>query len=281
MEYLPDPDIGGNWWPHPAYSAQYWREATELPDVVHAHFGFEHVTPDELQETVDAIKARGMPLVVTVHDLDNPHLEDQTDHHARLRILVDAADEVLTLTDCAAGALGGSAVGVVKHPALAAPVDVERAPRAAVFLKSMRTNVVADPQFYGDIAVRVPLDIYAHQPLDGIDAHVHPPMSDAELHAAVARAAVCILPYTRGTHSGWLEMCRDLGTSVVVPDFGCYADQVDTPEAVRVYPAGDGVAAGEVAAELIAQGPVPYAGDRAAQLAQVRAAHAQIYGRLA
>ena len=49
---------------------------------------------------------------------------------------------------------------------------------------------------------------------------VHEPMSDDELFAAVGRAGVCILPYTRGTHSGWLEMCRDHGVPVVVAPGG-------------------------------------------------------------
>ena len=34
-----------------------------------------------------------------------------------------------------------------------------------------------------------------------------------------------VLPYRFGTHSGWLEACRDLGTTVVAPDCGYYADQ--------------------------------------------------------
>ena len=34
-----------------------------------------------------------------------------------------------------------------------------------------------------------------------------------------------VLPYRFGTHSGWLEACRDLGTTVVAPDCGYFADQ--------------------------------------------------------
>lgn len=295
--YLPDPDIDGNWWPHPAYTAQYWRDlpAEDRPDIVHAHFGFEHVTPEEMAELVEALP---VPLVVTAHDLDNPHLEDQADHHERLRILVGAADEVLTLTECAAEVLrrdfGVAAPIVVKHPRIASdPADVAREPRAAVFVKSLRGNVVADPQFYRDIAHAVPLDVYVHDvaataPLraaladaPGLTLHVHEPMSDAELHAAIARATACVLPYTRGTHSGWLEMCRDHGTTVAVPDIGCYAGQADTSEAVAVYRAGDGESAGDAAVGLVARGPIPYQGDRARQLTEVRRTHADIYARLA
>lgn len=288
VAFLPDPDIDGNWWPHPAYTAQYWREQTQLPDVVHAHFGFEHVTPDEMRSMTAALP---VPLVVTVHDVDNPHLEDQAEHHERLRILVQAADEVLTLTDCAAARLAdmGVRARVVGHPLVGLRCDVDREPRAAVFLKSLRGNVVADPEFYRAIAREVPMDIYAHDvaataelrdALDDLDLHVHAPMSDAELHAAVARATVCVLPYTRGTHSGWLEMCRDQGTTVAVPDIGCYASQADTPDAVATYRVGDGDSAARAARELLDRGPVPYAGDRERDLADVRAVHAEIYTRL-
>lgn len=294
VEYLPDPDVDGegHWWPHPALRADYWENPPQV-DLVHIHFGFEHVTPDELRETVQAIP---VPLVVTVHDIDNPHLNDQREHHERLQVLVDAAAAVITLTDHAARILrerfGARDVRVLPHPQIAAPVDVEREQRVAVFVKSLRGNVVADPEFYIDIAKRVPLDVYVHDvdataTLRGalanapgyadLTLNVHAPMCDRELHAAVARATVCMLPYTRGTHSGWLEMCRDQGTNVAVPDIGCYVDQVDTADAVEVYGVGDGASASNACATLLARGAVPLATDRAAQLADVRAAHAEIY----
>ena len=36
---------------------------------------------------------------------------------------------------------------------------------------------------------------------------------------------VSVLPYRFGTHSGWLEACFDLGTTVVAPSCGFYAEQ--------------------------------------------------------
>ena len=36
---------------------------------------------------------------------------------------------------------------------------------------------------------------------------------------------VSVLPYRFGTHSGWLEACFDLGTAVVAPSCGFYAEQ--------------------------------------------------------
>ena len=36
---------------------------------------------------------------------------------------------------------------------------------------------------------------------------------------------VSVLPYRFGTHSGWLEACRDLGTTVLAPTCGYFAEQ--------------------------------------------------------
>lgn len=294
VEYEPDPDVDGNWWPHPALSAQYWNARSgdanaSLPDLVHVHFGFEHYSPAEIQAMVDALP---VPLVVTVHDIDNPHLEDQREHHERLRILLRRADAVVTLTDAAAAVLradfGVENAVVLGHPQIASPVFAQRESRAAVFVKSLRGNVVSDPQFYRDLAARVPLDVYVHDVEAtahlraaladaNLRLHVHKPLADVALHKEIARATVCVLPYTRGTHSGWLEMCRDQGTNVAVPDVGYYAGQADIPEAVAVYRAGNGSSAGEAAAALVARGPVPYAGDRDAQLERIQAAHWAMY----
>ncbi|WP_235839504.1 glycosyltransferase [Corynebacterium urinipleomorphum] len=293
VSFHPDPDIDGNWWPHPALEAQWWDTPRDV-DLVHIHFGYEHRTPEQLQELVDALP---VPLVVTVHDLNNPHLSDPADqerHRANVGVLVRAAKQVVTLTESAAATIaqryGREDVAVVGHPAVVKHMpEVDAEADAAIFLKSLRANAVADVEFYRAIAARVPLTVYMHDVdatlqlheelslIDGITLVRHTPMNDHELHSAVASHRVCILPYVRGTHSGWLEMCRDLGVSVAVPDCGCYADQADTPEAVSVYRTGDGADAGWAAAELLAAGPVPYRGDREAQLQDIKQIHARIY----
>jgi hypothetical protein len=54
---------------------------------------------------------------------------------------------------------------------------------------------------------------------------VHDCFSDAQLWAYLSDLSVSVLPYRFGTHSGWLEACRDLGTTVIAPDCGFYAEQ--------------------------------------------------------
>ncbi|WP_368498702.1 glycosyltransferase family 1 protein [Herbiconiux sp. A18JL235] len=58
-----------------------------------------------------------------------------------------------------------------------------------------------------------------------LELHVHDFFTDDELWAYLDSLDVSVLPYRFGTHSGWLEACRDLGTAVVAPDCGYYADQ--------------------------------------------------------
>lgn len=58
-----------------------------------------------------------------------------------------------------------------------------------------------------------------------LELHVHDYLSDDDLWRYLASLDVSVLPYRFGTHSGWLEACRDLGTTVVAPTCGFFAEQ--------------------------------------------------------
>ena len=58
-----------------------------------------------------------------------------------------------------------------------------------------------------------------------IDLRIHDYFDDAQLWAYLASLDLSVLPYRFGTHSGWLEACRDLGTAVLAPSCGYYRDQ--------------------------------------------------------
>jgi hypothetical protein len=58
-----------------------------------------------------------------------------------------------------------------------------------------------------------------------LELHVHDYYSDDDLWSYLASLDLSVLPYTFGTHSGWLEACRDLQTTVLAPSCGYYADQ--------------------------------------------------------
>lgn len=295
----PDPEDG--WHPHPALDPLWWHRVSdaELPDLVHLHFGFDHLSVEDLRAFTATLRRRGVPLVLTVHNLDNPHVTDQADYHDKLGVLLDAAAARITLTDAAARHLPAD-TRVIPHPRV-----VEDPPRATgtgtaigVFLKSLRTNVIADPVFYrivGRVVHRAtgqPLRVHLHEDsrtahlthalsgpevADIIDLRSHTPLPDDALYRAVGQCGTVLLPYLRGTHSGWLEMCRDLGVSVAVPDCGMYADQVDDSRAVEKYATGDPLAAARALIHLHEQGPLPYTGDRGQQLTDIRRAHREVY----
>jgi hypothetical protein len=58
-----------------------------------------------------------------------------------------------------------------------------------------------------------------------IELDVRPYLPEPELIALMTRAWAWVLPYQFGTHSGWAELGRDLGTAIIAPDCGCYAAQ--------------------------------------------------------
>ena len=64
-----------------------------------------------------------------------------------------------------------------------------------------------------------------HAEAGRLELQVHDFLPDDELWRYLASLDVSVLPYRFGTHSGWLEACRDLGTTVVAPTCGYFADQ--------------------------------------------------------
>lgn len=63
------------------------------------------------------------------------------------------------------------------------------------------------------------------QAAGALELHVHDYFTEQQLWGYLGSLDVSVLPYRFGTHSGWLEACRDLGTTVVAPTCGYYADQ--------------------------------------------------------
>jgi beta-1,4-mannosyltransferase len=336
---LPDPDpdhpadptrvAQGRWWP-PVMLRPEWVAAGDF-EVMHVHFGFDDRTPAQLRELVAALRARRRGLVLTVHDLRNPHHADPALLRAQLDVLLPAADALVTLTDGAADevlAAWGRRPTVLPHPHVVdldvvrrvrAARDAARSaagadtapPRVGVAVKDLRANtdvlrlLPALAALSAD-GVRPVVSIHrsTHEhprddraarlvaALDGardagtIELVVHEPLDDAALWSAVAGLDAMVLPYRFGTHSGWLEMCHDLGTSVVAPDTGHYAAQgADATYATDAdAPDGEGadtasvVAAVHRALAARATGlPGLDADGRHAQRVAVAAAHDAVY----
>ncbi|MET0930263.1 MAG: glycosyltransferase [Aeromicrobium sp.] len=307
------------WWPPAMLEAGWVADHADEFDVFHLHFGFDARTPRELQDVVDALRAAGRPLVFTVHDLRNPHHVDRAPHDAQLDVLIPAADRVVTLTDGAAQEIerrwGRTAV-VVPHPHvvdldIAAGIRNARAGRTGPFrvglhVKSLRACMDAEAILPGLVrAVRelpdAVLQVDGHRDVlepggarfdarlagmladlgDAVDLRVHDFFSDDELWMYLGSLDVSVLPYRHGTHSGWLEACRDLGTDVVAPTCGHYADQAPVHSYLldeSTYDEDSLVAAVREAHDR--PSPAVDLGERLRQRRAVAQAHRDLYARL-
>ena len=327
---LPDPPVPGAaegvWWPPTALDPDWIRTHADLAEVLHVHFGTESFGAGHLTACVAAAHAVGWPVVFTVHDLTHPQLADQTPYAAQLDELVPRADAIITLTDGAAAEIRerwGRDALVLPHPALlgdgASPVVVALSDqlRVGMHLKDLR------PGTDGPAAVRALVAAVAHLREAGhhavaeirlhrsvrdeaardevraaVDGQPHATLveqdrlSDAALNAALGGLDACVLPYRSGSHSGWLELCWDLGVPVAAPAVGHFADQHDDGSTASFAP-GDADALAAALASLIAGEDAARPGsiaradriDRRRELRRERdaataAAHADLYRRL-
>lgn len=247
------------WWP-PRWLDPIWLEAHIADiDLLHLHFGFDSLPVDQLKRVADVLRTTATPLVFTVHDLHNPHFEDNARHTEQLNVLVPAADELVTLTPGAAAELKarwGADASVIPHPHVA-PLQYigrSREPKSAfvvaIHAKSLRANldplalvdtVIEATSSLPNAAVRIDVDSTVFdRPLSdaaetgrallkyrspGVDVRVHPRFDDTQLWRYLTEIDVSILPYRFGTHSGWLEACHDLGARVIAPDCGYFSEQ--------------------------------------------------------
>ncbi len=302
-------------------TAAWLRRNAASFDLVHVHFGTENTPVQELRDVVLALRELGRPLVHTVHDLELPHAADPGLHRARTALLVDAADELLTLTERAADAVHrrhGRRPVVVPHPQLAADAQVVAAdrervlrrrpdgPRVGVHVRSLRANVRAAAWlgalaeavrtrggttvvFVNDdvrpgtaggeelaaltaIARRCPVDLVQRRRPD-----------DDALVAELSSLDVSVLPYTHGTHSGWLELCWDLGIGTLVPPCGAFGDQHPGSPTVQPFDPARPRTLGDALDRLRDAGPPLDADRRLAARRAVRdenhAAHRAAYRR--
>ncbi|MGE2836181.1 glycosyltransferase family 1 protein [Mycobacterium sp. SMC-4] len=253
--------VPGGWWPPLMLEPGWVSSNHELFDVFHVHFGFDAIGADVLTEVMQECKAHDKPMVYTVHDLRNPHHPEPEAHILQQDVLIAVADALITLTSGAAQEIRrrwDKHALVLPHPHVLDRAYIE-APRrhgeqfvVGVHCKSLRANMDPLPVLAAlcDITAALPntvLQINIHDevfdhgnhwyaPEVGaavlafgrhahVDVRVHPYFTDDELWDYLADLSVSVLPYRFGTHSGWLEACYDLGTAVIAPSCGFYAEQ--------------------------------------------------------
>jgi len=197
---------------------------------------------------------------------------------------------------------------VLPHPSLVDPTRTAHVPTepglAVVHLKSLRRNLLEPLRLVAAAAEgasraggRLRVDLHPEVATDprldglvelarstGVELAEHPRFDDLAFERYLRRAHVTVLPYRWGTHSGWLELARDLGTRVVAPDCGYYTDQwsdvvgYGNNETDGLDPES---LASAVATALLRPPPAPAERSvRLAEVTSVRRAHAAIYRRV-
>jgi len=113
--------------------------------------------------------------------------------------------------------------GMHPHPLLPVLVDTVRDLPGAVLQVNGHRDVLLPGGARYDAALAEALQHHAAR--GEVDLRIHDFLDDDALWTYLTSLDVSVLPYRFGTHSGWLEACRDLGTAVVAPSCGYYADQ--------------------------------------------------------
>lgn len=322
---IPDPPVPGGapgqWWPPVILTPDWISAHADEVDVIHVHFGIESFGSDELSAALAAARRRGCPVVFTVHDLDNPQLTDQTHYQELLEVLLPAADVLLTLTGGAAAEISrrwGRDATVLPHPTLlgAVPPVVARADtalRIGIHLRDLRPSIAADEgvaaagaaaallaEAGADVRVEIVMNDRVRDEAmaarieaaasthPAVALHRRARLTDAEVAAWLGGLDLFVLPYHHGTHSGWVELCYDLGVRVAGTSVGHMSEQ--HPDEFAVIDLADPatlVAAVQDAAAHRLPDPGRAAllqarrGDRLAQRDTVRAAHTNLYTALA
>jgi hypothetical protein len=277
-------------------------------DVLHLHTGPAHVAAAAVQCWAETVRRLGIPLVVTVHRLHGPEdgCPGDPETEAHLSAVLSTAEVVFTLTRGAADEIAerfGRTAIVVAHPSVTVPDPELGAERGLVGLRLGRVSAaVPDPgglvraalsgAVSGGGRLRVLVDA-ADESWIPSAARTLAARGDLEVvvHPAADRAAqlqqlhVAVLPEPCGSHSRDLEICRDVGTRVVTPSCGWFADQwsdvvsYGNHEQGRLDPVSLTAAVGAALAR-----PMPRPADlewRDAQRAAVRQVHAEVYAQVA
>jgi hypothetical protein len=293
-------------------AAAGWPDATWLAenaarvDVLHVHAGLASLPEESLACWAEMLRRFGIPLVLTVHQLRDPHQLRSGLHEAALEVLLATAEVVLTLTPGAADEIAdryGRTAIVVAHPSVVAPDPELGAERGLVGLRlGAASPAVPDPAglvraalsgaVSGGGRLRVLVSVADEPALapevrdladrGDIELVVHP---QAEWTARVQELHVVVLPERYGTHSVDVEIARDVGTRVVAPSCGWFGDQWSDVVTYGNDEDGglDWVSLSAAVSAALAR-PMPRPADqvwRAEQREAIRRVHAEVYAQVA
>jgi hypothetical protein len=292
----------GSGWP----DAAWLTENADGIDVLHVHAGRASLPAGSLVCWAETVRRLGIGLVVTVHQLRDPARPLTGGYEAAVDALLGTAEVVLTLTPGAADEIldryGRTAI-VVAHPSVVAPDSELGAQRGLVGLRlGPASPAVPNPvglvrgalsgALSGGGRLRVLVASGDAAALSGqvramadrgdIELVVHQP---EEWAAQVQQLHVVVLPERYGTHSVDVEIARDVGTRVVAPSCGWFADQwSDVVTYGNDEEGGLDPVSLTAAVSAALTRPMPRPADRvwrAEQREAVRHVHAEVYAQVA
>ena len=273
-------------------------------DVLHLHSGYGHLRVRDLERWAETVRRLGVPLVVTVHQLRDAAQGSRSRHDAHLEAVLGTAEVVFTLTPSAADEIAdryGRTAIVVAHPSMAVPDPELGAERGLVGVPlGPASPAVPDPAAVaraaasgavsggGRLRVLAPAGsdvdpgVRAMAERGELELVVHRP---EEFTAQLQQLHVAVLPQRNGTHSRDLEVCRDVGTRVVAPSCGFFADQwSDVVTYANDEVDGLDPVSLTAAVSVALTSPMPRPADRAwrgEQAEAVRRVHGEVYAQVA
>ena len=97
------------WWPPRMLEPELGRASTPTSSTSSTSSSASTAaTPSSCASWSSSCGELGKPLVYTVHDLRNPNHDERGLHDEQMAVLIEAADALVTLTDCAAAADRGA-----------------------------------------------------------------------------------------------------------------------------------------------------------------------------
>lgn len=219
-------------------------------DVAHTHVGLVDLSPVAFFGLAVRLRALGKPLLVTVHNLEHACLDAEALEEV-LRTAVPAADEVVTFTVGAGRAIlrrWGRTAHILPHPpVLPVPRAAPRRRHRGAPVVGMDLTMTCDPArawtavetvgaaLDGLAGARLCVDVLprtAHDPAVGarsvpavLEVRTRGPLDPRALATYLEGLDAFVVPEVRCTHSPWLEACHEAGTTAIVPDIGCLAEQ--------------------------------------------------------
>lgn len=236
-------------------------ESWDFFDVLHLHT-IELATDHEIRALADRLSWERKGFVFTVHDI-RPNIETvQEPFLRRTRLALSLATMTTTLTHAAAAELHEALSWTADHPIHVLPhgyaippqlaAQVGKLGRSLMVLGALRPNrdvgAVVDAWRHLPTATRPPLhvllrsvseaDHHRYAPVlaelrqaaaeeSGLSVQIRPEfLSVEDLIVSLQQAHALVLPYSRITHSGQLELGRDLGIPVLAPDVPTLRSQI-------------------------------------------------------